>query len=369
MQAVEIALTLLLFCFVCLQFALFVSVINLPKPTRIFMDDDILPYISILIAARNEEVNIINCLKSIELIDYPKNKLEIIIGNDQSTDKTAELIEAFTKNKFYFKIINIASNLGNAKAKANVLAHLFKECNGEIIFVTDADIKVKSSWIKSILPYFKNPEVGIVSGTTVVNGNSLFAKMQGIDWLYFSGLLTAFDNLGLKSTAVGNNMAVRKSAYQSTGGYESFEFSVTEDLALFTAIVQKDFKAINLLETNNLNFSKPQISFKNFFHQRKRWLIGAQDLNLKWKFLFALMGLFYPALFILIFYSFKNVVAILLIKFLIQTSISLIVSKRLQIKTSFFHLFLFEVYSLLSTFAISIFYVLPIKMIWKERNY
>lgn len=369
MQVVEIALTLLLFCFVCLQFALFVSVLNLPKPTLFFMDDDSLPAISILIAARNEEENIINCLKSIELIDYPKNKLEIIIGNDQSTDKTAELIKEFTKDKNYFKIINITAKLGNAKAKANVLAHLFKECNGEIIFVTDADIKVKSSWIKSILPYFKNPEVGIVSGTTVVTGNAFFAKMQSIDWLYFSGLLTAFDNLGLKSTAVGNNMALRKSAYQATGGYENMEFSVTEDLALFTAITQKEYKAINLLESKNLNFSKPQISFKNFLHQRKRWLIGAQDLNLKWKFLFALMGLFYPALFILAFYSYKNVIAILLIKFLIQTGISLLVSKRLQIKTSIFHLFLFEIYSLFSTFAISLFYALPIKMIWKERNY
>lgn len=365
----EIAVTLLIFCFVCLQFTLLFSILNLPKQTRFFSNDVGLPHISILIAARNEEKNIINCLKSLELLDYPKNKLEIIIGNDQSTDRTAELVAEFTQNKSYFKTIEITENLGNAKAKANVLAHLFNQSTGQIIFVTDADIQVKSTWIKSILPYFKNPEVGIVSGTTVVNGTTLFGKLQSIDWLYFSGLLSAFDNLGLKSTAVGNNMALTKIAYEATGGYSSLNFSVTEDLALFTTVIQKGFKAINLLETNNLNFSKQQDSFQNFLHQRKRWLIGAQDLNLKWKMLFALMGLFYPCLLVLLFFSYKNAVALLICKFLIQTGISILVSKRLQIKTNIFHLILFEIYSIISTFAITIFYVLPIKMNWKERNY
>lgn len=365
----EIAITLLLFCFVCLQFTLFVSVLNLTKIPRIFLDEGSLPFISILIAARNEEKNIISCLKSLELLDYPKNKLEIIIGNDQSTDRTAELVAEFSKNKNYFKTIEITENLGNAKAKANVLAHLFNESIGQILFVTDADIQVKPTWVKSILPYFNNSNVGIVSGTTVVNGTTLFGKMQSIDWLYFSGLLTAFENLGLKSTAVGNNMALTKKAYDATGGYPQFNFSVTEDLALFTEITKKGFKAINLLESNNLNFSKPQVSYKAFLHQRKRWLIGAQDLNLKWKMLFALMGLFYPCLFLLLFFSYKNAVALLICKFLIQTGISILVSKRLQIKTNIFHLILFELYSLLSTFAITIFYVLPIKMNWKERNY
>lgn len=365
----EIAVTLLLFCFVCLQFTLLFSLLNLPKQARFFRNDEGLPNISILIAARNEEKNIINCLKSLELLDYPKNKLEIIIGNDQSTDRTAELIGEFTQNKYYFKTIEITENLGNAKAKANVLAHLFNQSIGQIIFVTDADIQVKPTWVKSILPYFENREVGIVSGTTVVNGTTLFGKMQSIDWLYFSGLLSAFDNLGLKSTAVGNNMALTKIAYESTGGYSTLNFSVTEDLAIFTAVTQKGFKAINLLETNNLNFSKPQISFKNFLHQRKRWLIGAQDLNLKWKMLLTLMGLFYPCLFVLLFFSFKNAIALLFCKFFIQTGISILVSKRLQIKTNIFYLILFEIYSIISTFAITIFYVLPIKMNWKERNY
>jgi cellulose synthase/poly-beta-1,6-N-acetylglucosamine synthase-like glycosyltransferase len=72
---VEIALTFLLFCFVCLQFTLFVSLLNIPKQNRIFMANEQYPNISILIAARNEETNIIDCLKSLELLDYHKNNI------------------------------------------------------------------------------------------------------------------------------------------------------------------------------------------------------------------------------------------------------------------------------------------------------
>lgn len=369
LQVVEIALTFLLFCFVCLQFILLVSLLNIPKQKHIFLANDQYPNISILIAARNEESNIIDCLKSLELLDYSKDNIEILIGNDQSTDETEQLITDFIQGKAYFKIINIPNQMGKAKAKANVLAHLFEQSSHEIIFVTDADIQLNANWVKSIVPYFNNPKIGIVSGTTIVNGKGFFANMQSIDWLYFSGLLIAFDNLGLKSTAVGNNMAVSKKAYLATGGYQNLDFSVTEDLALFTAIKNQGNESINLLAYDNLNHSKPQYSIINFLHQRKRWLIGAQGLNLKWKAIFMLMAMFYPMLILLFFYNFKNAITIWICKVFLQFLISIIISTKLKKIPNVFYLIVFEIYTFISTFIVSIFYVLPIKMIWKNRKY
>lgn len=369
LHVVEIALTFLLFCFVCLQFTLFVSLLNISKQKRFFFANEQYPNISILIAARNEETNIIDCLKSLELLDYPKINIEILIGNDQSTDKTEQLITEFIHGKAYFKLINIPNQMGKAKAKANVLAHLFEQSTHEIIFVTDADIHVNVNWAKSIVPYFNNPKIGIVSGTTIVSGKGFFANMQSIDWLYFSGLLIAFDNLGLKSTAVGNNMAVSKNAYLATGGYQNLDFSVTEDLALFNAIKNQGYDSINLLENDNLNQSKPQYSILNFLHQRKRWLIGAQGLNLKWKAVFMLMALFYPMLILLFFYNTKNALTIWICKVFLQFFISIMITIKLKKLPNIFNLILFEIYTFISTFIVSIFYVLPINMIWKNRKY
>lgn len=345
------------------------SILSIEKNKGLSILDENLPLVSILIAARNESENIISCLKSIELIDYPKDKIEIIIGNDQSIDNTSELISEFIQNKGYYKLIQIESNKGRAKAKANVLGHLFEICNGEIIFITDADITVKPTWIKSIIPYFKNKQVGIVSGTTVVNGKTFFGKMQCIDWLYFSGLLVAFKNIGLKSTAIGNNMAVLKDAYNKTLGYFNFDFSVTEDLALYNAVIEKGYQSVNLLNHLNLNFTKPQHSFINFLHQRKRWLIGSKGLNIKWKLLLLLFAAFYPFIFIIFLFSVKNACVMWFCKIILQSIIIILVSLKLKYKIKLINLLYFEFYSIINSISVSLFYILPIKMVWKNRKF
>lgn len=369
MQTVEITATCVLFGFICLQIALFISLINidLNKP-EFYAKDPLLP-VSILIPARNEAANIIPCLKSIEKLNYPVEQYEVLIGNDQSTDETAELVTAFIADKPNFKLINIEKNIGKAKAKANVLAHLVHESQNEIIFVTDADIVVKPGWVKGLLPYFKNEKVGIVSGSTVVQSKTWFGQLQGIDWLYFSGLLIAFDKLGLKSTAVGNNMAFTKQAYMATGGYEKFDFSVTEDFKLFTEIRAKGFESVNIMEAKSLNISKPQPELVPFLHQRKRWLIGAKELPFIWQGIFALLASFYPLLIVLFLFNTKNALALWICKLALQTVVILFLSYKVKYRLHWKAFFSFELYSIANTFSTIVFYVLPVKMTWKQRTY
>ncbi len=369
MQAVEITATCLLFGFICLQIALFISLVNidLNKPT-FYAKEPLLP-VSILIPARNEAANIIACLKSIEKLNYPTDKYEVLIGNDQSTDETAGLVATFIADKPNFKLINIDKNLGKARAKANVLAHLIHESKNDIIFVTDADIVVKPGWINSLLPYFENEKVGIVSGSTVVQAKNWFGQLQGIDWLYFSGLLIAFDKLGLKSTAVGNNMAFTKQAYLATGGYEKFDFSVTEDFKLFTQIRAKGYESVNIMEAKSLNISKPQAQLVPFLHQRKRWLIGAKELPFIWQTIFALLASFYPLLIVLFIFNTKNALALWICKLALQTIVILFLSYRVKYKLHWRAFFSFELYSIANTFSTMVFFVLPVKMIWKQRTY
>ncbi len=369
MQPVEITATCLLFGFVCLQIALVISLVNIDLNKHRFYTKEPLPFVSILIPARNEAANIIACLKSIDKINYPVDRYEVLIGNDQSTDETAQLVETFIADKPNFKLINIHKNIGKARAKANVLAHLVHQSQSEIIFVTDADIIVKPSWIKGLLPHFKNEKVGIVSGSTVVQSKTWFGQLQGIDWLYFSGLLIAFDNLGLKSTAVGNNMAFTKQAYMATGGYENFDFSVTEDFKLFTQIRSKGFESINVMEANSLNISKPQPQLIPFLHQRKRWLIGAKELPFIWQAIFGLLASFYPLLIVLFLFNTKNALTLWVCKLALQTMLILFLSYKVKYKLHWKGFISFELYSIINTFSTMVFFVLPVKMIWKQRTY
>ena len=90
--------------------------------------------VSILLAARNEEANIERCLKSLDALQFPKENLEICIGDDDSSDKTAEIIQAYIKEKPQFKYYKISQQTDGLKGKANVLAQLAHVTTGDFLF-------------------------------------------------------------------------------------------------------------------------------------------------------------------------------------------------------------------------------------------
>lgn len=129
------------------------------------------PFISILIAARNEEANIVSCLQAISKLEYPIDRFEVWVGDDQSTDRTKELVTEFVQDHPNFYLHTIEENLGKAKGKANVLAHLAHKAKGEVFCITDADVIVPTSWLKGLVTHW-DENVGMITGITLVSGKS-----------------------------------------------------------------------------------------------------------------------------------------------------------------------------------------------------
>lgn len=359
----------LLVVYVVVQLVLFISVAATKPNAQIDLDEEGLPTVSVLLAVRNEEEHILQCLQALHELDYPQHKLQILIGNDQSDDQTKPLIKDFIYNKPVFSLIDINRQMGNAKGKANVLAHLAKQAKGSIWCITDADIVVNHEWVRELLRHFTTSQVGIVSGTTLVHNRTFSGQLQGIDWLYFMGLIKGFDNAGIPCTAVGNNMAITRVAYESTGGYEELDFSVTEDFKLYAAVRKQGWKTINILTRNSLNVSAPIDSFMGLMHQRKRWLTGARELPFYWWLLFGLLASFMPAL--LVFAVYQPVLALQIwgIKWLLQSLFILMIQHKLGIRQNVFLVLLYELYAQVIAASSSLFFVLPVKVKWKKRNY
>lgn len=364
----------LIFCiailsvFISIQiFSLVFLFIKKNQPEQNFED---MPMVSILLAARNEEKTIERCLKSLSEIDYPKDKIEILVGNDDSDDGTETIVLDFIKNRSNFKILNIKDNLGKSAGKANVIAHLANIAKGEFYFITDCDVAVNPQWVKSILNSFTE-EVGIVSGTTTCKPGSFFENLQILDWLHFMGYIKSFANAGISCTSVGNNMAVRAAAYKQTGGYENIDFSITEDYKLFSEITKRGWQWRNLLNPETLGLATYISSFGELLHQRKRWLIGARELPLNWKTLIVIYGLFLPAIILLAFVNIRLAVSFFILKFIIQTFyiFSLIKHTKLSFSKGFYYYFIYEIYLHFTTLTTAFFYFLPIKSIWKGRKY
>lgn len=363
---IELVIILLVWLYILLQLIVLAGYLSdRPKPLVLRVK----PHVAILIAARNEEKSIGDCLASIVKVNYPKDLLEVWVGNDSSEDNTGPIVQEFAAQYPFIHLFTITTNLGSAKAKGNVLAHLVQQSTSPYLFVTDADIGVPKEWISNLLPQLQQENRGIVSGTTLVDGPSSFAKWQGLEWCLGNGYLIGLDQLGMKSTAVGNNMCFTREAYMATGGYESMPFSVTEDFQLFNAIRQKGFSSLNMLEPKSLTISTAQKDLVSFLHQRKRWMIGAQDLPWYWIFVFGLQALFYPALIILFFMLPKMASMLLLTKMLVQSIYLILLHKRMQRRINLFEFISFEGYTFVTQLLMIGFYLLPIKMDWKKRSY
>jgi cellulose synthase/poly-beta-1,6-N-acetylglucosamine synthase-like glycosyltransferase len=302
-------------------------------------------------------------------LDYPTDKLEVLIGNDASTDNTSALVEDFIADKPHFRLFQIDKTVGKGRGKANVLGQLAHQASGEFYFITDVDVKLPHQWILGLLQEF-NQEVGIASGTTKCQRGGLFATLQSIDWLHFMGYIKAFANAGIGCTSVGNNMAVRAEAYWQTGGYEEIDFSITEDYKLFKEVTSRGWQWRTTMREETLGLAWYIPNVKEMLHQRKRWLIGARELPLNWKFMLVLYGLFIPALLYVGFVDLRLALAIWFSKFLLQSYFIIflcITTKRRPF--NYFYLLLYELYVLLNTAATAVFYWLPIKSVWKGREY
>ena len=339
-----------------------------------------LPEISIWVACRNEEKNIVQCLTSLVNLKYPQEKIQILVGNDQSTDKTKDLVLAFidsyisdtseyNEKKAHLQLVDIEDDDSGLKAKARVMAQLDKFATGNYYLITDADVEVNQNWALGLLGSLSS-NMGVASGTTMVKSNGVWGWLQEIDWAYFMGLLNLISFSGIPATAVGNNMIMKKEAYWETGGYGKIQFSITEDYKLYSEICKKGWKWNNVMSPEVLAFSDKIDGFIPLLHQRKRWLSGGKELPWYWWLLFGIYGLFYFVMPILLIVNMQLGLLFWLVKFCLQTiQINKIYALLVQRKPPLTKHILYEFYMFLITIGTTIFFFLPAKTIWKERKY
>src|ERR1043166_7898532 len=109
MLTLEIVITIVLFLHVLLQLVLFLANRTAHEEKGKLPEE--LPLVSILVPARNEEANIERCLSSILSMDYPKDKYEVLIGDDASSDNTATVVEKFIGGDYILTLIKNKENL------------------------------------------------------------------------------------------------------------------------------------------------------------------------------------------------------------------------------------------------------------------
>ncbi|MGK7391703.1 MAG: glycosyltransferase [Candidatus Cyclobacteriaceae bacterium M2_1C_046] len=321
------------------------------------------PFVSVLIAARNEEKNLARCINALVKQNYPLHHFEILIGNDQSEDNTLNVARKLSDEFENVHVINITAGAGEAKGKANVLAQLAKKAKGEYYLITDADIAVNENWIKAMVNQV-DKGIGIVNGFTVVENN----LMQYYEWAHALGMVKVIHDAGQPVTAIGNNMLITKEAYRSTGGYENIKFSLTEDYAIFKEVSGKGYQLRQAVNKDTLAYSLPAKNLLHLLHQRKRWMTGAVQLPWFVVLILLLEGLYYPAIIALLILAPMTGLYIFLSKLLVQSIFIKLVLKKVDLSLKG-GLLIYEIYAGFITLFSMIFYLLPGKINWKGRKY
>jgi cellulose synthase/poly-beta-1,6-N-acetylglucosamine synthase-like glycosyltransferase len=339
---------------------------NLKLPPAVSNSE--LKSVSVIVAAKNEEACIEDCIKSLLKLEYPHDKLEIILVNDRSTDRTGEIMLGYAQMHKVLKYIGIKEITGKLKGKTNALAEAIKQSKGELIFTTDADIEVKSSWVKELVKYY-NDHTGLVSSYSIIKPKKFFWGIQAFDWLYLLTIASGADGLSSQISCLGNNMSYKRKAYDEVGGYENIKFSVTEDFMLLQTIKSKTkWETKFPVSEGAVNYTLPCLTFKELYRQKKRWTKGGLDAKTAGILVGVMAWLSGAVILFGWIVSLKYYLIFLASKIFIDFFFTLPVVKRFKEYSILLYLIFFEIYFAVYVFIMPVILIVDGKVVWKEQK-
>lgn len=241
--------------------------------------DGELPFVSVIIAAHNEESCIAEKIRSIYSGTYPPGRFEVLIGSDNSSDRTAEIVTLMMQSYSSLKF----SEFKERRGKGNVVNDLVKQAEGTILVLTDANVIFHADTIFYMVRHFKNPVIGLVD-TNMVN---LGMKASGISFqekAYISREVNIKDResrlWGAMMGPFGGCYAIRKEDYAQVPS----NFLV-DDFYINMRIFEKRKLAVN--DIQSIVFESIPDELKVEFRRKVRIGTGNfQNLRKFWRLIF-----------------------------------------------------------------------------------
>ncbi len=328
------------------------------------------PHVSVIVAAHNEALHLPTCLESLLKLDYPHDKLEILVVDDDSTDNSAQIISSYAAQSKILTSIELNRNNKIKPGKSGALLVGIEASRGEIIFITDADCHVPHSWIKTTLSLFEN-QTALVGGFTLIDFHSanLLSRIQKVDWLFLLSVASAASQLRKPVTWVGNNLAFKRSVYDQVGGYRKLEDSYVEDFALINAINrQTEWSCFFYPSPDTRVFTFPAQSIAQLYQQRKRWATGISQARPFGWLLMANGFLAHGLIFLALFWAPPWALGCFFVLTMIDALLIKKASVLLNYKTSIIDLISFKIYYLFYTILLPIVLLFDRRIVWKHES-
>ena len=216
------------------------------------------PRVTYLITAYNEEKNIAAKLEQVLSLDYPKDKLEIIVASDGSTDRTDEIVKGFADRGVW--LIRVEGRVGKTETQNQAV----RQAGGDIIIFSDATTRYERSAIRNIMRNYADPAVGAVSGryeycnptgAAIGLGSILF-------WKYENLIKTLQTDIKTITGCCGCIYSVRREAYTPLPA------DIISDLVEPLKVLEKGYRIV--FEPEAIAFEETTEKTKEEFHMRVR---------------------------------------------------------------------------------------------------
>jgi cellulose synthase/poly-beta-1,6-N-acetylglucosamine synthase-like glycosyltransferase len=237
------------------------------------------PSVSILIPAHNEDKVIGKLLQKMTELAYPKDKLEVIIIDDASSDNTGQIAEDYSKQYKFIKVLHRDKQVGG-KGKASALNAALKQATGEIVLCFDADYIPHSDIVAKLVEKFADPNVGAVQGRPVVlnEPRNIVTRLIALERIGGYRIdQEARDVLDLVPQFGGTVGGFRRSIVSDFGGFD--ESMLTEDTDLTFQIYLAGYKIRYAGDAEC--YEEAVDNWKAYWRQRHRWAKGHMQVCFK----------------------------------------------------------------------------------------
>lgn len=234
------------------------------------------PFVSILIAARNEEKHLPALLNLLLAQDYPPNLFEIRLVDDRSEDRTSDILAEFQSrypNRLH--TLRVDQVPAGMSPKKHALSLAIQAAKGEIWVTTDADCLMGEKWLSSLISAFQ-PDTGLVLGLTTYTQNpspSFWDSTIALEFASYAFASASLVGLGFPVSGNANNIAYRRQAHadQSNRLQHAHLVSGDDDFLLQGIHATGQWRIGYALHPESAVTTAPPESVRHFWEQRKRW--------------------------------------------------------------------------------------------------
>ena len=262
-------------------------------------------FISVIVAARNEEKNIGKLIAAIQKQNYPSHLFELIIVDDHSTDKTADIIKPYLNDQIRLIPLRLADKATIAFKKAAIDIGI-KNSKGDLIITTDADCIMSENWLSTIAAFYEqhHPKM-IVMPVVIKNNYSFLGLFQTLDFMSLQGITAAAVHKKIHGMCNGANLAYTRKVFDEVNGFEGIDHIASGDDMLLMHKISKKYKnEILFLKSKNVIVeTQPETNISGFINQRIRWASKADKYEDK--SLFPVLLLVYLVNLLMAFLFFK----------------------------------------------------------------